>query len=185
MTIRTARSGLAHRRQRAAVTVTAGDVDVATMQLETGLNIVIKQPKVPGDRVVTRLTVVFERPFVWVVLAMTVNASAGGVAKCPSFMANDALYVGVLTQQRKATEIVVVERCIRPDALVVTIAALLPQCRRVRLIVQVTSRASRAGQCLKDRLDVAINAGDRLVRAIQDEFRTRIVIKNAFCPCPA
>jgi len=49
-----------HRCQRTAMTVIAGNIDVRAVYLEIGLSVVIEQPQVPGNRVVTGLTVFFE-----------------------------------------------------------------------------------------------------------------------------
>lgn len=49
-----------HRCQRTAMAVIAGNIDVRAVYSEIGLSVVIEQPQIPGNRVVTGLTVFFE-----------------------------------------------------------------------------------------------------------------------------
>ena len=60
MTATAAVPGPLHRCQRTAMTVIAGNVDVCAVNGEAGLRVVIKQPQIPGNRVVAGLTVLFE-----------------------------------------------------------------------------------------------------------------------------
>jgi hypothetical protein len=60
MTAAAAVSRSLHRYQRTAMTVIAGNIDVCAVNGEAGLSVVVKQPQVPGNRVVTGLTVFFE-----------------------------------------------------------------------------------------------------------------------------
>ena len=52
MAVHAALAGFSHRRERAAVAVVAGDVDMSAIQFKVRLHIVVKQPQVPRDRVV-------------------------------------------------------------------------------------------------------------------------------------
>ena len=60
MTAAAAVSRFLHRCQRTAMAVIAGNIDVRAVYSEIGLSVVVKQPQVPGNRVVTGLTVFFE-----------------------------------------------------------------------------------------------------------------------------
>ena len=60
MTATAAISCFLHRCQRTAMTVIAGNVDVRAVNSEFGLGVVIEQPQIPGNRVVTGLTVLRE-----------------------------------------------------------------------------------------------------------------------------
>jgi hypothetical protein len=60
MAICTAFAGFPHRRERAAMTVIAGNIQVGAVENEFCLYVVIKQPQVPRNRVVTGFAVVFE-----------------------------------------------------------------------------------------------------------------------------
>lgn len=64
MTVGASAAGFSHGCQRAAMTVIAGDILVCPMQQEIRLRIVIKQPQVPGNRVVAGTTVVVEHTVV-------------------------------------------------------------------------------------------------------------------------
>ena len=95
VTVRTAIAGLFHRRKRTTVAVVAGYVDVGAMQLEVCLNIVIEQPQVPRDRVVTRLAVVFERAIVCVVFKMAADTLTIGVGEYLTLVASIAFTIAV------------------------------------------------------------------------------------------
>lgn len=58
MTVATAVACPLHRCQRTAVAVIAGDIQVGAVNNEIGLCIVVKQPEIPGDRVMAGLAVV-------------------------------------------------------------------------------------------------------------------------------
>jgi len=63
------------------VAVVTGNVHVRAVQKEIGLSVVIEQPKIPGDRVVTTTAVLFEIATVRVVFDMAGNAFDVGVGK--------------------------------------------------------------------------------------------------------
>ena len=107
MAIGAAIAGFLHRRQRAAVAVVTGYVDVSSIEFEACLSIVIEQPQVPGDRVVAGLTVVFEHAVVRVIVTMTADAIDGGVSESPRLMTFVTLGIVVRTEQWKAGEIVI------------------------------------------------------------------------------
>ena len=98
----TAVAGFAHRRQRATVATPAGDIDMCTMQFKVGLRIVIEQPQVPCDRVVTGFAIALVDAMVVVVLEVAVDTAAAGINKYLRGMALTALDIGVLAEQREA-----------------------------------------------------------------------------------
>lgn len=51
---------IAHCRERTSVTVIAGNDYVGAAQNKIGLGIVVEQPEIPGDRVVTGTTFILE-----------------------------------------------------------------------------------------------------------------------------
>ena len=57
-------TGCAHRSQRTAMTVVAGDFHVRTLEGESRLHVVVEQPQVPCNRVVARLALIFESALV-------------------------------------------------------------------------------------------------------------------------
>lgn len=79
VTVRATIAGLAHRGKRAAMAAFACNASVRAVQLEVGLRIVIEQPQVPGDRVVTRLAVAFKNTFMVVVFEVAVDTGVGSV----------------------------------------------------------------------------------------------------------
>jgi len=78
--------------------VIAPDVHVGAIQFEVRLHIVIEQPQVPRDRVVTGLTALFEQSLVGIILAMTADTTAAGVSKMLRLMTGLALDIAVLTE---------------------------------------------------------------------------------------
>ena len=86
----------------------------------------------------TGLTALFEQTLVRIVLPMTANTTACGVRKMLCLVAGLALDIAVLTEQREAREIVIKERCVFPNGLIMAIVALRTQGAVVRIVVQVT-----------------------------------------------
>jgi len=76
-----------------------GDVSVDAVKNKVGLLIVIEQPKIPRNRVVTRLAVALIHTIVIVVFEMTIDTVTASVSKALCLVAIVALNVGVLTQQ--------------------------------------------------------------------------------------
>ena len=74
------------------------DAGMGTVKNKIGLRIVIEQPKVPCNRVVTRRAVALIYAVVIVIFEMTVDTVTAGVRKKLCFVAIAALNVGVLTQ---------------------------------------------------------------------------------------
>ena len=107
MTVATAVASSLHRCQRTAVTVIASDIQVSTVYFETGLCIVIKQPQVPGDRVMAGLAVVLEFACVRIVPKVAADALGAGFSKYLGFMAGLALEVVMLSQEWESRQIMI------------------------------------------------------------------------------
>lgn len=145
MAIGTAIAGFPHRRQRTAVAALAGNIQVGSVQFEICLNIVIEQPQVPGNRVVTGLTVVLEYTVVRIIFEMTADTFAVRIAEQLRVVTGIAFDIAVLTQQREARQIVIVEGGIFPLGFIVAVIALLTDGPAMWFIVLVARRALCVG----------------------------------------
>lgn len=152
-----------HRCQRTAVTVVTGDIQMRAVYRETGLRIVIKQPKVPRDRVVAGLTVVLEPARVRIVIKVAVNALGIRASKYFGLVAGFTLEIVVLAQKRKSRQVMIEQRRIVPTLLRVAILASIALLAFVYLVVQVTGGTGCAGRGIEHRFDMAIYAGDGLM----------------------
>ena len=112
-----------HFAERAAMTVIAGDIDVRTAQFEFSLNIMVKDPKVPGDRIVASVTAPGE------VATMRIVAFVAG----STAIVHDSEHLGLVTilafllvvnaEQRKRSEVMVEENRILPSDIRVAVFA--------------------------------------------------------------
>ena len=98
MTIAACTACLLHRCQRAAVAIIAGDVDMRAIYCETRLSIMIKKPQVPGDWVMTGLTVILEPAVVRIIIEMAIDALLAGIGKHLGFMAGLTLDIAMFSQ---------------------------------------------------------------------------------------
>ena len=71
------------------------------IEYEARLHIMIKEPKVPGNRVVASAALVIEDAIVRVVLKVAADAFRGRVGEDLTLMARIAFKIIVLTQKRK------------------------------------------------------------------------------------
>lgn len=98
MTVGTPVAGLSHGSKRAAMTAFASHVSVRTLQLKVGLDIVIEEIQVPGDRVMARLAVALENATMIVIFQVTVDADIARVSKSLSLMTVVTFNVCMLAQ---------------------------------------------------------------------------------------
>ena len=74
---------------------------------EAGLYIVIKQPQVPGDRVMAGLTVVRKFASVRIVIKVAADALGASFGKHLGFMAGLALEIAMLSQERESRQVMI------------------------------------------------------------------------------
>ena len=86
--------------------IVAGDVHVGAVQNEISLSSVIKQPQIPGHRVVTTTAVLFEIATVRVVFLMAGDALDVGLGKDLTEVAGLAFDVAMFSEQRESGQIV-------------------------------------------------------------------------------
>ena len=131
-----------HLAERASMTVIAGDFDVRTAQFEFSLNIVVKDPKIPSDRIVASVTAPGE-----VVTMRIVVFVAGGTA-----IVHDSEHLGLVTilafllvvnaEQRKRSEVMVEENRILPGDFRVAVFAQNAERAFVGIFLSVARFAS-------------------------------------------
>ena len=165
------------------MTAFAGDASVCALQFEIGLHIVIKQPQVPGDRVVTGFAVALKNAIVIVVFQMAVDTGVTGIREELRFMAVLTLNVRVFTEQRKISQVVIEELGVRPLRFCMAIVALVTKHAFVRLILEMTGDTVSTRRHFKNRLCMTVVAGDGLVRSIQAKVGLQIVIEGGLFPC--
>ena len=107
MTVTAAVTSPLHRCQRTAVTVIASDIQVSAVYFEAGLYIVIKQPQVPGYRVMAGLTVVLKFASVRIVIKVAADALGASFGKHLGFMAGLALEIAMLSQKRESRQVMI------------------------------------------------------------------------------
>ena len=100
-------TGSLHYRQRTAVAVVAGNIQVSAVYFEIGLFIVIKQPQVPGDRVMAGLAVVLKLARVRIVVQVATDALGIGFSKNSCIVACVALEIVMLPQKRESRQIMI------------------------------------------------------------------------------
>lgn len=76
----------------------AADAGMCAPEFEVGLPVVIKDPEIPGDRVMTRLAVGLKNAVVVVIFSMTVDTLAAGICKSLCLVACIALDIRVFTK---------------------------------------------------------------------------------------
>jgi len=155
-----------HCRKRASVTVVATHFSVSPFQQEACLRLVIKHPIIPGNRVVARLTIIREHPFVRVILNMTTCACALGIVKNLCLVTGSALELVMFTQQRKQGQAVVEERYSRPRRLNMTGRTIRTLRAIVHVIVDMAGIARSADRHLKYWLYMAVFADNRLMCSV-------------------
>lgn len=182
MTIRATSAGLLHGRKRTAVATLAGHTFMCTIEFKARLHIVVEQPQVPGNRVVAITALVIEYAIVRVVLKVAADAFRARVCKHLAFMAGIAFEIVVLTQERKAHQVVVEIRRIQPFRLVVAIRTLLAELSTMRLVVAMTRYALIARRGFENWLDMAIDTSDRCMRPVKSKVCIARMIKDADIP---
>ena len=160
----------------------AGDIDVCAFEGKCGLHIVIKLPLQPVDRVMAGSAGVSESPLMRILLPVTVDAGSWRILEYVGIMATLAFHFRMRSEQREPRQVMIEEYVIRPRNLVVTVVADRALGAFVRIVVFVTGETIGLEFDDENRLDVALFALDRLVRAIQWMIRIRIVIERDLLP---
>lgn len=116
----------------------AGNVHVSALEHEARLDVVIKEPEIPGDRVMARVTVVGENAIVVVVLNVAADTRLIRIDIDLGFMAIDAFNISVLAEQWKARQVMIEKWCVLPEDFVMAVAALISLCSFMRVIIKMT-----------------------------------------------
>ena len=159
--------GSPHRCQRTAMTGIAGNIDVRAANGEAGLSVVIEQPQIPGNRVVTGLAVFFEFTVVRVILEVTANACRFRSGEHLGLVTGLAILVVVFPKQWECGQVMIEPRCFFPGCLRVTVLALVTLPAIVHFIFKMAGGAIHTGGGVENRCDMTIDTFDRLVRAVQ------------------
>ena len=167
------------------MTALASYIGVRAVQLKVGLCIVIKQPQVPGNRVVTGFAVALKNAVVIVVFPVAVNTGVAGIREELRFMAVVTLNVRVFTEQRKSRQ-VVIEKCgIRPVIFCMAVIALFTKETVMRFVLEMAGHAVSPRGRRENWLFMAVIAGDCLMRSAQKEVGCQVVIESGLFPCLA
>jgi hypothetical protein len=113
---------------------------------------------------------------------MTADARAVRVGENLGLVTVLALDIAVLAEQREACQIVIKERCVFPNGLVVAIAALRTELAVMRIVVRMTGITAGQQFCLEYRLNMAIDAACFLMPAKQPVVRIRVMIEKRLGP---
>jgi hypothetical protein len=113
-----------HFVQGGSLTICTVDFVMRTGERKLGLHIVVKQPTIPGDRVVARVTCTRKIAAMRIVISMAAVTRSVSFAECLRFMAFVAFVVGVLAQQRERCQIMIEEDRVLPTDFGVTGRAL-------------------------------------------------------------
>ena len=136
---------IAHCSERASVTIITGNVQVGAIQNEVGLSVVIEQPQVPGDRVVTGTTIVSKIAAVRIIIdiVMAGDALGVGVSEYLTEVAGFTFDIVMVAEQRKMGQVMIEIRRLLPDALVVTAITLSILAPFMNIVVQMAGNAVR------------------------------------------
>lgn len=142
---------------------------MSAVQPEPGLQVVIKLPQRPVDRVVTIATGRAERQLVHVVVAMTIDALVRRVPELRVLVAARALGISMRPDQRETRQAVIESDGLLPIRLAVTITARLSELAGVRIISLVTAITISGRTGLVHRYCVAAGAFEIGMCAEQSE----------------
>jgi hypothetical protein len=131
-----------HFRQRASMAVITGDVDVSALQWKVGLNVVIKCPDVPCNRVVACAAAIIEMPVMRIVFLVTGNTVRFYVSENLGGMTLFAFGLLMRTKSWELRQIVIEEHGILPIHFCMTIFTLRAKSSLVHLIVEMTRFAT-------------------------------------------
>jgi len=137
VTVDAACADLLHLFQRASMTAFTGNIYVATLQQEVCLDIVVKEPEVPRDRVMAGGAVIGEDAVVIVIFQVAGDTVFLGVNVDLGFVTIFAFHVVVFAQQRKFRQVMIEIGCILPSAFVMTIGALFSLRTFVHVVVNM------------------------------------------------
>ena len=127
-------------------------------------------------------TATLEDAIMIVILEVAVDTGIVSVQETLCRVAVIALNVCVLTQQRKADQVMIEERRVEPLRFVMAVRTLLSELTFMRIILKVTADAIRVGRRIKNRVDMAVLTSDGLMRILQREIGRQVMIKCWLCP---
>jgi hypothetical protein len=182
MTATAAVACLLHRRQRTAMTVITGDINMSTVDHEVRLRVVIKQPQVPGDRVMAGLAVVLKLAGMRIVLEMTADALCLGSGKHFGFVAGLAFEIVMLSQKRESCQVMIEPRRLLPCRFRVAVGASVTLLSFVDFVIEMAGRAGGAGRSIKYWFDMAVDTGNGLMRTVQYKLGIPVMVKTRGWP---
>ena len=127
-------------------------------------------------------TATLEDAIMIVILEVAVDTGIVSVQETLCRVAVIALNVCVLTQQRKADQVMIEERRVEPLGFVMAVRTLLSELTFMRIILKVTADAIRVGRRIKNWVDMAVLTSDGLMRILQREISRQVMIKCWLCP---
>ena len=110
---------------------------MCAFEYEFCTSVVIEQPQVPGDWVMTIATLFLKAVFVDIVFQVAIDTLIICANKHLAFMAGVALEVVVFTKQREFRNVVIEKWCFLPALFRVAIVTLIALLAAVRLVLQV------------------------------------------------
>ena len=128
--------------KRHTVTVVAPDLDVSAMQLEVGLQVVIKGPDFPRDGGMTGITAVTHIAFVRVIVAVAGNAVDRFIRIRLTCVATITFLFLVVAMQRESGQVMVEENRVLPVNLGMTAFTLRTEHAFMGVVIQMTGIAA-------------------------------------------
>jgi hypothetical protein len=138
------------------VTVATRHVNVRALEGETGLQIVVESPPVPGDRIVAGATLIVEIAAMRIFVLMAGHTLRVRTAKCLRLMAVFALCFTVLAKQRKCTQVMVKEHRVLPVDFRVAGLALSTQRLLMDVILKMARLTAGVERHFENRINVAV-----------------------------
>lgn len=163
---------------RPHVTLGAGQIRMAPVELKAGFQRVIEHPYRPGYGRMAAAALRAERCIVNVAVDMAVDALRRSIVEPLRGMTGIAFDAGVFADQREARQSVVKTDIEIPAGFVVALFARFTELCPVRIVIDMTGMAVTGQWLFIDRRHVAITAGQAEMSAEQPVSRIPAVIKG-------
>lgn len=157
--------------------VIACDRRVRAIETKIRLRIVVKQPKVPVDRVMTQPTFSAKPILMRVVFSVTRYTFYFCLLEFVRLVTILAFRIRMSAEQREICQTMVEPHTIGPGHIVMTVIATLTLFRLVRVVVAVAGNAGGVQRDVEDRLYMTLYARDRKVRSFELVLGIPVVIE--------